>query len=93
MASDYYEIKTARGILVIRLIGGTWELGLYTDEKPNGVLIRSGYTNPDQAAFDASRADFGIQEFDDLFRGVYVPSDVWQWRKRQLPYMTGSGRP
>jgi hypothetical protein len=88
MKSDYYEKKTARGILTLRLIGGHWELRLYTEPNPElyGKVIRSDYVDPDQAALDASRGDFGISEFDDLFQGVYVPSDLQKWRNFQSPF-------
>ena len=93
MASDYYEKHTEKGILAIRLIAGAWELRLHTEANPAGVQIRSDYSDPAQAALDASRGDFGIPEFDELFRGAYVPSDLRLWRTCQMPYLTASARP
>jgi len=86
MTSDYYERNTIKGILALLLVGGSWELRLYTESNPSGIVIRSDYPDPDQAAFYASRADFGIQEFDELFRGVYIPSDLKQWRTSRSIY-------
>ena len=93
MASDYYEKQTDKGLLTLRLVGGAWKLKLYPNSNPNGVLIRSDYMDPAQAALDANHADFGIQEFDELFRGVYVPSDLWGWGTSPMQHFRRSGRP
>ncbi|HEV2318996.1 MAG TPA: hypothetical protein VGV18_04555 [Verrucomicrobiae bacterium] len=93
MASDYYEKRTEIGILAIRLIAGFWELRLHTEANPRGSQIRSDYSDPAQAALDANHADFGIPEFDALFRGIYVPSDLWHWSTCPMQYLTGLARP
>ena len=86
MTSDYYEYKTIKGILTLRLKGCNWELRLFTESNPDGIELRSDYTDPDQAAFDASRSDFGLKELDELLRGVYAPSDLKQWRTSPSTY-------
>ena|SRR5580693_1836040 len=86
VTSDYYEWKTSKGLLALCLVNGLWILRLYTKSNLDGMVIRSGYTDPDQAALDANRGDFGIQEFDDLFRHIYTPSDLQQWRPFRSTY-------
>jgi hypothetical protein len=54
--------------------GSFWEIWL--GEK----LICDSFTSPEQAALYASRRDFPSQFAIDLFRGIYVPSDITYWR-------------
>lgn len=87
MESGYYEYRTDRGILSIsrsKIHPGHWDLRL------NGELIRSSYTDPNQAALDTSNHDFGILEFDELFQHIYVPSDLRNWRTSSHVYRRDS---
>jgi hypothetical protein len=86
MTSDYYEKKTVKGILTLRRVGCFWELRLFSESNPEGIVLRSDYADPDQAAFDASRSDFGIKELDQFLSGVYVPSDLKRWRTSPSTY-------
>lgn len=87
MESDYYEYRTDRGILSLhrsRDLHNCWDLRL------NGEVVRSGYTDPNQAAFEVGNHDFGISELDELFRHVYVPSDLRSWRTSSHVYRRDS---
>jgi len=78
MESDYYEVSAGKDILSIsrnKKCPAFWDLCF------NGISIRSDYTDPDEAAFDASKADFAIQWLHSKLSKIYVPSDITQWRK------------
>jgi hypothetical protein len=78
MESKYYEFDTGKGILSLsksKKCPGFWDFYF------NEVLIHSNYNDPDQAALDASRADFGIEWLDTKLSRIYVPSDIAQWRR------------
>jgi hypothetical protein len=77
MDSDYYEWPTSRGPVTIERneeSPGLWDLYL------NGAPLQEGYNDPDEAAFDANKADFGNANKIYLLKGIYVPSDLSQWR-------------
>jgi hypothetical protein len=89
VASDYYEYNSSKGIFTIcrkKDCPNHWELRLYTESNEDAIVIRSDYLDPNEAAFDASKADFGIIEIDELFRNVYVPSELQFWRTFRSVY-------
>ena len=78
MESKYYEFDTGKGVLSLsknKKCPGFWDFCF------NEILIHSNYTDPDQAALDASNADFGIEWLDTKLNKIYVPSDITQWRR------------
>jgi hypothetical protein len=78
MESKYYEFDTGKGVLSLsksKKCPGFWDFCF------NEILIHSDYTDPDQAALDASKADFGIEWLDTKLNKLYVPSDITQWRR------------
>jgi hypothetical protein len=77
MASDYYEHKSTKGLLSIQR---NKKNPVYWDFYLDGVLIRSDYIDPAEAAFDASKGDFGDEALDRLFNKICVPSDIAFWR-------------
>jgi hypothetical protein len=87
MESDYYERRTDKGILSLNR---NKDCASYWDWRLNGKLIHSNYTDPNQAALDASHHDFGTPELDELFQNVYVPSDLQDWRTSSHIYRRDS---
>jgi hypothetical protein len=87
MESDYYERRTDKGILSLNR---NKDCPSYWDWRLNGKLIHSNYTDPNQAAFDASNHDFGTSELDELFQSVYVPSNLQDWRTSPSIYRKDS---
>jgi hypothetical protein len=82
MTSKYYEFDTGKGVLSLsqsEKCPGFWDFFF------NEMLIHSKYTDPDQAALDASKADFGIEWLDIKLNKIYVPSDITQWRRSKRP--------
>jgi hypothetical protein len=78
MEPKYYEFDTGKGVLSLaksKKCPGFWDFCF--DE----ILIHSNYADPDQAALDASRADFGIEWLNAKLNKIYVPSDITQWRR------------
>ena len=55
-----------------------WDLCL------NGSPLRKGYTDPDQAAFEANAKDVGDPRINSILQGVYVPSDLRNWSPSPL---------
>ena len=55
-----------------------WDLCL------DGTPIRKGYTDPNEAAFEANRKDVGDPQINSLLRGLYVPGDLRAWSKTKL---------
>lgn len=46
----------------------------------DGEKVGPDYNDPDQAALDASRADFEDQGLTDLFKKIRVPSNLSMWQ-------------
>jgi hypothetical protein len=82
MRHDYYEWRVPKGRLSIERSDqypGCWDLCL------NGIPIRQGYTDPDQAAVDASSAELGDESRNRILRGMHVPWELKQWSTFQEP--------
>ncbi|HEX3857265.1 MAG TPA: hypothetical protein VHY30_08225 [Verrucomicrobiae bacterium] len=78
MESKYFEFDTGKGVLSLsksKQCPGCWDFCF------NEILLHSNYTDPDQAALDASKSDFGIEWLDTKLNKIYVPSDITQWRR------------
>jgi len=78
MESDYYEVSAGKDILSIsrnKKCPAFWDLCF------NGISIRSDYIDPEEAASDASKADFGIEWIEAKLNKIYLPSDITQWRR------------
>ena len=78
MESKYYEFDTGKGILSLsksKTCPGFWDFCF------NGIFIHSKHNDPDQAAYDFSKWDFGIDWLDTMLNKIYVPSDITLWRR------------
>jgi hypothetical protein len=78
MESDYYEVSAGKDILSIsrnKKCPAFWDLCF------NEIIIRSDYTDPDEAALHASKSDFAIEWLHAKLNKIYVPSDITQWRR------------
>jgi hypothetical protein len=78
MDSKYYEVDAGKDILSLsksKTCPGFWDFCF------NGILIHSKYTDPDQAAYDFNKGDYGIDWLDTKLKKIYVPSDITQWRR------------
>ncbi|MGA2279769.1 MAG: hypothetical protein ABSG80_05645 [Verrucomicrobiota bacterium] len=89
MEPKYYEFDTGKGVLSLsknKECPGFWDFCF------NGVFIHSNYTDPDQAAYDFGRGDFGADWLNTKLSKIYVPSDITQWRrsKRALSKATAN---
>ena len=75
MFLDYYEWQTLKGPITVEKNhqSGFWDLCL------NGIVLQQGYTDPDQAAYEASKSEFGKGAENSILKGIYVPSELKQW--------------
>jgi hypothetical protein len=53
-----------------------WELRI------DGKLIRPNYQTADEAAYLASRRDFGDEELERKYARLYVPGELDMWKVR-----------
>jgi hypothetical protein len=87
MDSDYYEVSAGKHILSIsrnKKCPGNWDLCF------NGISIRSDYIDPEEAALDASKADFANEWLHTKLNKIYVPSDITQWRRSKRKTENGN---
>ena len=78
MDSKYYEVDAGKDILSLsrsKICPGFWDFCF------NGIPIHSKYTDPDQAAYDFNRGDYGIDWLDKKMKKIYVPSEIAFWRR------------
>jgi hypothetical protein len=78
MESNYYEVSVGKDILSI---SRNKKFPAFWDFCFNGISICSDYIDPNEAAFDASKADFAIEWLHTKLNKIYVPSNLAQWRK------------
>jgi hypothetical protein len=50
----------------------------------DGKLAVPGYQNAEEAAYFASRRDFGDEELERIYIGLRVPAELDQWAIRKL---------
>lgn len=81
MKNNYYSYPSRIGDVVVcrnKERPSRWDLLV------GGKLIcPEYYTDPHQAAFFASRRDFGDEELNKQYVGLRVPSDLARWRQRE----------
>lgn len=78
MESKYYEVDAGKDTLSLsrsKICPGFWDFCF------NGILIHSKYTDPDQAAYDFNKGDYGIDWLDAKLNKIYVPWDITRWRR------------
>jgi hypothetical protein len=88
MEPKYFEFDTGKGVLSLsksKQCPGFWDLCF------NEILIHSKYTDPDEMALDASRANFGIEWLDTKLNKIYVPSDISLWRRSKRSMAKSAG--
>ena len=49
------------------------------------LVCPAHYQSPDDAAFFASRSDFGDEELNEKYKRLRVPDDLRRWRVGKLP--------
>jgi hypothetical protein len=58
---------------------GNWNLRI------GGKLIYPHYKSPEEAAFKASRRDFGDEQLEQDYIGLRVPPNLTEWTICDLP--------
>ena len=78
MESKYYEVDAGKDTLSLsrsKICPGFWDFCF------NGILIHSKHNDPDQAAYDFNKGDYGIDWLDTKLKKIYVPSEIAFWRR------------
>jgi hypothetical protein len=77
MNHDSYSFQSNKGDVTI----------CHNDERPShwdlriaGKLVRPNYSSAEEAAFLASRRDFGDEELERVYIGLRVPAGLDRWK-------------